>query len=185
MLTDAGLALLEAGVVTDITTGAAIVSPAWTRALATEPREHFRPVGVTHSARQLAEIANLTSINSAVEVDLLGQAHGEMIAGRQISGHGGVADFVRGTRLAAGGRSIIVLAATGQRGTVSRIVPALAAGTPVAITRGDIDHVVTEFGAADVRDTDIDTRAARLIAIAAPAFRDGLSNAWDALRRRM
>jgi acyl-CoA hydrolase len=153
--------------------------------LAQEPRVAFRPVSITHDVRRIAAIPRFVSINSAVEVDLMGQANGEMIGGRQISGQGGSADYVRGARLSEGGRSILVLQATGDRGRVSRIVPALVRGTPGAIGRGDVDLVVTEFGAADVRDTDIDTRAERLIAIAAPAFRDELSNAWDVLRRAM
>lgn len=185
MLTDAGLALLDHGAVDGITTGAAIVGPQWTARLARETRVRFRPVSDTHAATALAQVPCLVSVNSALEVDLLGQANGEMLAGRQISGHGGVADYVRGARLSPGGRSILVLPATGDRGRVSRIVPSIAAGTPVAITRGDIDHVVTEFGTADIRDTDIDTRAERLIAIAAPGHRDALSNAWAALRRAM
>jgi acyl-CoA hydrolase len=185
MVTDAGLALIDSGAVMLVTTGAAVCSADWITRLADEPRVRFRPVDVTHGAATLAAIPNLVAINSALEVDLFGQANGEMLAGRQVSGHGGLADFVRGGRLSPNGRSIIVLSSTGDRGQVSRIVPTLPAGTPVAVTRGDIDCVVTEFGVAEVRDTDIDVRAARLIGIAAPAFRASLANAWDCMRRAM
>jgi acyl-CoA hydrolase len=68
---------------------------------------------------------------------------------------------------------------------VSRIVPRLAAGTPVSVTRADSDVVVTEFGAAELRDADIDSRAERLVAIAAPVFRDGLWAAWEEMRRAL
>jgi acyl-CoA hydrolase len=185
MITDPGFDLLAAGVVEAVTVGAAAVSDDRAKALEREPRIRFRPVGVTHDAATIAAQPAFRAINSAIEIDLFGQANGEMVAGRQISGHGGVTDYVRGARLAHDGRSIMVMPATGDRGTVSRIVVSLAAGTPVAITRGDIDLVVTEFGISDIRDTDLDTRAERLIAIAAPRFRDDLARGWDARRRAM
>jgi acyl-CoA hydrolase len=185
MASDAALDLLDAGALDHVTTGAAVVGDIWRQRLASEPRIRFRSVAETHGIKALLAVRRLVSINSALEVDLLGQANGEMLAGRQISGHGGVADYVRAARVSEGGRSIISLSSTGDRGRISRIVAALEPGTPVAITRGDIDVVVTEYGAAFLRDTDIDTRAERLIAIASPAFRDSLADAWSRQRRAM
>ena len=185
MVTDAGLALFDAGATLSATTGAAITGPAWTERLARETRVRFRPVCDTHGALALAQVPSLVAINSALEIDLFGQINGEMLGGKQISGHGGLADFVRGARLSPGGRSVIVVAASGGNGRISRIIAAHPSGTPIAVTRADIDHVVTEHGIADIRDTDIDTRAARLIAIAAPAFRDDLANAWERMRGGM
>lgn len=185
MLTDAGLALLDAGAALSVTTGAAVVGAGWAKRLAGETRVRFRPVCETHYASALAAVPSLVAINSALEIDLFGQVNGEVLAGRQISGHGGVADYVRGARLSPGGRSVIVIAATSGGGKISRIVATHPPGTPVSITRADIDHVVTEFGTASIRDTDIDTRAARLIAIAAPHARPMLSAAWDDLRCKL
>lgn len=185
MASDAALDLLDCGALDHVTTGAAIVGEVWRQRLASEPRVRFRPVDETHGARALADVARLVSINSALEVDLFGQVNSEMLAGQQITGHGGAADYARAARISEGGRSIITLSATGNRGQVSRIVPVFEAGTPVSITRGDIDLVVTEYGVADLRDTDIDTRAARLIAISAPAYRDSLADAWARRRRAM
>jgi acyl-CoA hydrolase len=185
MMSDAALDLLDAGALAHATTGAAVVNDMWRQRLASEPRVRFRSVAETHGIRALLAVRRLVSINSALEVDLLGQANGEMLAGRQISGHGGVADYVRAARVSEGGRSIISLSATGDRGRISRIAATFEPGTPVAITRGDVDIIVTEYGAAFLRDTDIDTRAERLIAIAAPAFRDQLADAWRRRRRAM
>jgi acyl-CoA hydrolase len=42
--------------------------------------------------------------------------------------------------------------------------------------------VVTEYGVADLASADVDQRAERLIAVAAPAFRDSLANDWAKLR---
>ena len=177
--------LLDAGALSHVTTGVAIGSAGFYDRLAAETRISFRPVSVTHDAARLAAIPSLIAVNSAIEVDLFGQVNSEMIGGRQVSGHGGVADFVRGARRSANGRAVMVLASSGRDGQVSRIVSRLPPGTPVSVTRADIDMVVTEHGIAALRDTDLDERARRLIAIAAPVFRDELANEWDRMRRAM
>jgi acyl-CoA hydrolase len=185
MISDGVPALLDAGALEGATTGIALGSQALYDRLAREPRIAFRPVSETHDAARLAAIPRFIAINAAVEVDLFGQVNSEMIEGRQISAQGGVADFVRGARRSAGGRAVIALLSSGRGGTVTRIVPRLAPGTPVSITRADIDVVVTEHGVAELRHADIDRRAERLIAIAAPQFRDALAEEWAAMRRAM
>jgi acyl-CoA hydrolase len=134
----------------------------------------FRPVGETHALATLAACAGFVSVNSVLEVDLTGQANAEALGGRQISGQSGLVDFLRGARASDGGRAILALPATAAGGRKSRIVPRLAAGTPVTVARGDVDLVVTEYGVADLREAGLAERARRLTAIAAPAFRDGL-----------
>jgi 4-hydroxybutyrate CoA-transferase len=104
-----------------------------------------------------------------------------MIGGRMVSGTGGLADFVRGARLAPGGRSILALLSTASKGTVSRIVPFFSAGTVTSVPRGDADYVVTEHGVAALRDRTVEERAQALIGIAAPEFRAGLTASWAAL----
>jgi acyl-CoA hydrolase len=113
-----------------------------------------------------------------LSVDLTGQANAEMLGGRQMSGSGGLLDFVRGARLSRGGRSILALPATAAGGKASRIVPRLGENDIVSCPRGDADIVVTEHGSAHLRDKSMDERAAALIAIAAPAFRDDLERGW-------
>ncbi|MBL6952359.1 MAG: acetyl-CoA hydrolase/transferase family protein [Alphaproteobacteria bacterium] len=145
----------------------------------------FRGADYTHNVPVIAQIDNFVSINSSLEVDLTGQANAETVNGRQISGTGGLVDFVRGARMAKNGRSVIALSATAARGTISRIVPTLAADAVVSCPRADIDYVVTEYGAARLKDKSIDERADALIAIAAPDFQDELTQAWRQQRRRM
>ena len=125
----------------------------------------------THEACVIARIDNFVSINSAVEVDVLGQVNGEFAAGRQISGTGGSVDFMRAVRGSRGGRSIVALPATARGGTVSRIV---ARVEMVTALRTDVDLVVTEYGVADLRDRSLGERRQRLAMIAAPEFRDAL-----------
>lgn len=136
----------------------------------------FRPVSYTHGISTLAAIDNLAAINAVLEVDLFGQANAEIAGGRQISGTGGLVDFVRGARAARNGRAIICLPATSPDGKRSNIVAALKSA--VTIARSDIDYVVTEYGYAALRNLSAAARAEALIAIAAPAFRDLLRDQW-------
>jgi 4-hydroxybutyrate CoA-transferase len=151
----------------------------WT---ATRNDLRFAPVSHTHDVRVLAQIDRFVAINSVLAVDLFGQADAEMLRGRQVSGTGGLMDFVRGARLSRGGRSIIALPSTGSG--ASRIVPRLGEHDVVSVPRADADIVVTEHGAAHLRDKSLDERAAALIVISDPPARDALADAWDALRTR-
>jgi len=87
---------------------------------------------------------------------------------------GGQVDFVRGTSRSVGGKSIIALPSTAAKGTVSRICRQLDAGVAVSTSRNDVHYVVTEYGIADLRGKTLQQRAAALIAIAHPDFRDQL-----------
>lgn len=145
----------------------------------------FRPATVTHDVRIISQLDNFVSINSSLEVDLTGQANAEAIGGRQISGTGGLVDFVRGARMANNGRSIIALGSTAAGGKVSRIVPWLKNNPVVSCPRADIDYVVTEHGAARLKGLTIDERAEALIGVADPKFRDELCTEWERLRREV
>lgn len=144
----------------------------------------FADARTTHGAAALAEAPRLHAINSALEVDLFGQANLEWRGGRLASGLGGAPDFARAARRSEGGRAILAVTATFGREQASRIVPRLQAPT-VSVPRDDTDLVVTEHGVADLRGTSLDERAARLIAVAAPERRAGLQDAWETLRRAM
>jgi len=137
----------------------------------------FAIVSATHShgLASVRQIDNFVAINSAVEVDLSGQVNAEWVAGRQISGVGGQFDYMEAAMYSKGGRSIIALPSTAARGSASRIVETLAAGAAVTSPRMMVDYVVTEYGVADMRGRSISQRAAALIAIAHPRFRDELS----------
>ena len=76
----------------------------------------------------------------------------------------------------------MVLAATAKGGTLSKIVPTLSG--PVTTARTEVDVVVTEFGAAQLKGQSLATRTRRLIAIAHPDFRDELDRAAHTIRSR-
>lgn len=134
----------------------------------------LRETAYTHDLNVLARLDRFTAINAAVEVDLTGQINAEEVAGRYVGAVGGAPDFLRGAHLAARGRPIIALTATakGPAGPVSRIVAKL--GGPVSTARGDAGIIVTEHGHADLRGLSLPERRARMIAIAAPEFREEL-----------
>jgi acyl-CoA hydrolase len=182
MISDEVMDLAAAGALAEATalTGVAIGSAELYRWLEGEPRFRFAPTPMTHGAAALLATERLVAINSALEVDLFGQANLEWRGGTLMSGVGGAPDFIRGARLSPGGLSIIALPATAKGR--SRIVAQLSAPS-VSIPRSEIDVVVTEHGAARIRDLSLDERAEAIVAIAAPEHRAALEAEWRASRR--
>ncbi len=138
------------------------------------PAIEFRPVNYTNNPTVLARQKSMTAINSALEIDLSGQATAESIGRLFYSGIGGQADFMRGAILSPGGKTILALQSTAENNSISRIVPFLSEGAGVTLSRGDIHYVITEYGIAYLHGKNIRERAMDLIAIAHPAFREGL-----------
>jgi acyl-CoA hydrolase/GNAT superfamily N-acetyltransferase len=138
------------------------------------PSVEFRTVDYTNNPLVIAQHNSMTAINSALEIDLTGQATAESLGKQFYSGIGGQADFMRGAVLARHGKTILTLPATAEQGTVSRIVPFLSEGAGVTLNRGDIHYVVTEYGIAYLHGKNIRERAMELIAIAHPQFRPWL-----------
>lgn len=182
MISDAVLDLVEqGGFQQGVTTGVALGGNEFYARVNRRNEIRWRPVSETHAHAVLSGLDGLVSVNSVLQVDLSGQANAEHLGGRQMSGQGGMVDFVRGARASRGGRSILALPSRAGNGT-SRIVTALPQGTPVSVARADVDIVVTEHGVAELREADLDTRAERLIAIAAPEFRSSLAQQWRECR---
>jgi len=175
MISPGILPLIRAGVFArGVTTGVVLGGADFYAQAATITDLRMQPVSLTHANARLAAIPALVAVNSVIEVDLSGQANAEYLEGQQISGQGGMVDFIRGARASQGGRSILALPATAAGGTKSRIVAALPQGTPVSVARADVDMVVTEYGVAHLREASVSERVRRLAAIAAPGFRDAL-----------
>ena len=135
----------------------------------------MRTVDYTNDPFIIGQHDKLISINSALQVDMMGQVNAEMIGRNQFSGIGGQVDFVRGASRSKGGKSIIALPSTASGGKVSRIAVELDRGAAVSTSRNDVHFIVTEYGAAELRGKSIRERARALIAIAHPEFRDSLT----------
>ena len=145
------------------------------------PAVKLMPVDIVNDPRVICMNDNVVSINSCIEVDLMGQVCAESIGLKQISGVGGQVDFVRGANMSKGGRTIMAMTATAANGSVSKIVPFLEKGAAVTTGRCDVDYIVTEFGIAKMHGFSLRERAAQLINIAAPEFQDELR---EEFRRR-
>jgi acetyl-CoA hydrolase len=137
------------------------------------PKIEMRSSDYTHNPDTLRRLHALHAINSAIEIDVTGQANSEIAGGRYLGAVGGLLDFVRGAQLSPGGRSIMALPSATADGRHSRIVGSLD-GRPVACPKADADIVVTEYGVADLRGRGLNERRRRLAAIAHPKFRDTL-----------
>jgi acyl-CoA hydrolase len=146
------------------------------------PAIRMTPTSYTHDAGVLGQISRLVTINSALEVDLTGQVNAEQSGAAYMGGTGGQVDFVRAGARSPGGASLMVLSATAKGGTLSKIVPTLAG--PVTTARTEVDVVVTEYGAAELKGRSLAERTKRLIAIAHPDFREDLSRAAHEIQKR-
>ncbi len=138
------------------------------------PAVEFKRIDYTNHPLIISRNRLMTAINSAMELDLTGQATAESLGGTFYSGIGGQADFMRGAVMAPGGKTILALPSTALNESVSRIVPVLQDGAGVTLTRGDVRYVVTEYGIAYLHGKNIRERAMDLIAIAHPKFRPWL-----------
>jgi acyl-CoA hydrolase len=146
------------------------------------PSLEMHPVDVTNDPVLAGQNDNLHSINGTLQVDLIGQCGSESLGFKPYSGTGGQVDFVRASNRSRGGKAFIVVPSTAKGGTVSRIVPTLSPGTHVTTGKNDVNYVVTEYGAAQLRGRSARERARALIEIAHPDFRAELSEQAAAMR---
>lgn len=135
------------------------------------PRIHIRRGSYTNDPANIARNDNVLSINGGLQYDLTGQICSETIGPTQYSGTGGATDFAYGAYHSKGGRGIIASVSTTKGGTLSRIVPTLAPGSVVSVSRNLADYVVTEYGIAKLRQRTVSQRVENLIAVAHPDFR--------------
>jgi len=138
------------------------------------PSMESYPVSYVNDPAVIARNDNMISINSILEVDLLGQCNAEYLHGSQYSGTGGQLDFVRGAFDSRGGKSILAFYSTARNGALSRVVPRFEPGTVVTTPRMDTEHLVTEHGAVTLKGKSTRDRALDIISIAHPRFRDEL-----------
>jgi acyl-CoA hydrolase len=191
MVGDGLVDLVEAGVVTNARkpmdagvsiTGALIGTRRLFEFVHRNPAIGMRSSAYTHDAGVLGRLPRLVSINSAMEVDLTGQVNAEQSGSQYLGGTGGQVDFVRAGARSHGGRSIIALPATAKSDSISRITVALSG--PVTTARSEVDVIVTEFGAAELKGQTLAERARRLVRIAHPKFQQELDQAAQVIARR-
>jgi 4-hydroxybutyrate CoA-transferase len=143
------------------------------------PMVYMAPATYTNDPYIAGQNDNLVSVNSAIQIDFLGQVCAETIGSMQYSAVGGQVDFVRAAAISKRGRSIIAMPSTASGGKTSKIVPYLDQGAAVTTSRNDVEYVITEYGIANLRYHTVRDRAKALIKIAHPDFRDQLWNAYE------
>jgi len=146
------------------------------------PSMESYPVSYTNAPEVIAQNENMISINSTLEVDLLGQCNSESLGGFEFSGTGGQLDYVRGAFNSKGGKSFIAFYSTAHDGEVSRIVPRFEPGAVVTTPRMDTHYLATEYGVVNLKGKSARQRALDIIGLAHPRFRDELQRAAEDLR---
>ena len=138
------------------------------------PRVRLLRTELTNAPSRIALNPRMVSINTALQVDLFGQANASRIGARIYSGFGGQTDFIVGAIHADGGQALMTLASWHRKADVSTIVAQL--GEPV--TSFQHTAVITENGVAELYGADERTQARRLIEDAAhPSARPALREA--------
>jgi len=137
------------------------------------PAVEFHPSDYVCDPAIIARHNKMIAMSVAMAIDLTGQVAADAMPQTHFSGITGISDFMRGAVQSPGGKSILMLPSTAMQGKKSRIVPMLG-DTAVAAPRGDVHHVVTEFGAVNLFGKSLQERAMAMISIAHPEFRDEL-----------
>jgi len=196
LITDGIAELMAAGVVTGarktldpglVVAGFLMGSQVLVKRAAVDKSIQLRDATYTHDPAVLAAQHALVAVNTALEVDLTGQANIEVAGGRYVGSIGGAADFARGAARSPGGLPVLALPSTAGPSAMdpaaaepaaagaSRIVARLSG--PAGLARADAGLIVTEYGVADLRGLDLARRRERMIAIAHPAHRAELEAA--------
>ncbi|VAW29482.1 4-hydroxybutyrate coenzyme A transferase [hydrothermal vent metagenome] len=140
------------------------------------PMVRVKDIEYVNDASVIRKNPKVTSINSAIEIDITGQVCADSIGTRIYSGVGGQMDFIRGASLSEGGKPIIALASRTKKG-VSKIVSFLKQGAGVVTTRAHVHYIATEYGIVDLYAQSLRERARRLIEISHPDDREMLEKA--------
>lgn len=188
MFSDGLLPLIEKGVVTNkyktrhpgvIVSGFILGSRKLYDFVDDNPMVRLLDIQYVNDTAVIRQLPKMTSINSAIEIDITGQVCADSIGGSIYSGVGGQMDFMRGASLSHGGKPIIALRSTTNRGE-SKIVPFLRQGAGVVTTRAHVNYVATEYGIVNLSGKSLKERARAMIEIAHPNHREELERmAYD------
>ncbi len=139
---------------------------------------YFAPFPFVNDPQNIAKNDNMISVNTAMAIDLFGQVAADSLGFRQQSATGGQVDFVRGAQRSKGGKSFIAITScySDKKGEKhSRITLTLPPGTAVTTTRADVQYVVTEYGAVNLKTLTMRNRVKAMISLADPEFRPQLT----------
>ncbi|MFN8099602.1 MAG: acetyl-CoA hydrolase/transferase C-terminal domain-containing protein [Dermatophilaceae bacterium] len=140
------------------------------------PRVRMMRTERTNDPALIALQRSMTSINTALEIDLFGQANASRINARIYSGFGGQTDFIVGALHSPGGQAFMAMRSWHPKANVSTIVPLI----DEPVTSFQQSAVVTENGVAELWGYTQQAQARHLIRDAAhPDVREEL---WEEAR---
>lgn len=138
------------------------------------PRLRMLRTETTNDPARIAAQPLMTSVNSALQVDLFAQANASWVRGRVWSGLGGQSDFVVGALHSPGGQAVVALPSWHPRADRSTIVAVLDG----PVTSFQHSWVVTEQGAAAITPEPLEAQVRNLVQQAAhPDARPALEQA--------
>ncbi|MBW1724729.1 MAG: GNAT family N-acetyltransferase, partial [Deltaproteobacteria bacterium] len=137
------------------------------------PAIEFHPSDYVNDPGVISRHNKMISMNVPMTMDLTGQVAADALSYNYFSGVTGMLDFIRGASRSEGGKSILMFTSTTTNGKTSRIVPMLN-DTAIVVPRGDVQYVVTEYGAVNLFGKSLQERAMAMISIAHPDFREEL-----------
>ena len=181
---DSMLALSKKGVISNRKKGfndgkmvasGAIGSDELYRFLNMNPVVEFRPSDYVSNPRIIAKHNKMVSINLASTIDLKGQVSADGMPQNHFADAAGMIDFSRGSSMADGGKTIIVIPSVSADESLSNIITEICTGA-VVITAPDVTYIVSEYGVVNLFGKNIQERAMAIISISHPKFRDELFN---------
>lgn len=181
-VSDGMMRLFSMGVITNkqkgfnngkIVAGSAVGSSTLYEFIDDNPSIEFHPSDYVNNPSIIARHNKMVSMNTAIAMDLTGQAAADALPFSNYTGINGLVDFTRGAAMSKGGKSILMMTSTSDHGQKSRIIPSLS-DISVVVPRGDVHYVATEFGVVNLFGKTLQERAMALISIAHPDFRDEL-----------
>ncbi|MGD8981541.1 MAG: GNAT family N-acetyltransferase [Desulfobacterales bacterium] len=137
------------------------------------PAIEFYPSDYVNDPGVISQHKKMVAMNVPMAMDLTGQVAADALSYNHFSGITGMLDFIRGASMSENGKSILMLTSTTVDGKKSRIVPMLN-DTAIVVPRGDVQDVVTEYGAVNLFGKSLQERAMAMISIAHPDFREEL-----------
>ena len=133
----------------------------------------MRRTETTNDPANIARQPRMTSVNTALQVDLFGQANASRINARIHSGFGGQTDFIVGALHSPGGQAIMALRSWHPKADVSTIVPLI----DEPVTSFQHSAIITEQGVAEIFGHDQAHQCWSIInKVSHPSVRDEL---WE------
>ncbi|MBK8469272.1 MAG: acetyl-CoA hydrolase/transferase C-terminal domain-containing protein [Candidatus Phosphoribacter sp.] len=179
MFSDGLLALIEAGAMDQelpITASFSVGSAELYEWMHLNPNVVMRRTETTNNPGNIAKQRQMTSVNTALQVDLFGQANASRINTRIHSGFGGQTDFIVGALHSKGGQAIMALRSWHPKADVSTIVPLI----DEPVTSFQHSAIITEQGVAEIFGNDQAKQCWSIInKTAHPSVRDEL---WEEAR---